>query len=200
MKMQAKKEFIWIVILFLISLVIILLVGNRLNATWAGGSGFAKHACAFVEIENFKTEFCRGEIISTMSNGTKIPLIIEFGDALIFLDKDTEIKIIDGRKNQEAINVIQGRVLIKGKLIINTREITTKINGTTSFVHYSWLDKIEVSAISGSTSLLKENFYLDVSKQAFEINTLNVSDNKSIIFNPEISSASAFYDKTLNNF
>ena len=123
-------------------------------------------------------------------------LEITLGETTIWLDKNTEVKIIDGREDHETINVIQGRVVVIGDLDIQTREVITSISGTTSFVHYSWEDRIEIGIIKGDTSIT-----IDGEEIAFEnavsLYTLPPYEFVDIDIAPEESTASAFYRHVL---
>ncbi|MBU0614312.1 hypothetical protein KJ766_03480 [Patescibacteria group bacterium] len=188
-----KQEHLWIAALLVVAMGIVLLVGNRLHTSWAGGTGFEQHFCANAE----DIEFCRGEIISTMPDNLSAPQIVYFGTATIFVDENTEINFVDGRIGNETINVLQGRVVIDGKINIQTRDIKTYVDGKTSFVHYSWLDEIEVANISGTTKIEYSNKTLNVKNEAVKISTIENYKYNFIEFDPSSSSASEFYKTVL---
>lgn len=132
----------------------------------------------------------------TISSGEEFQQVT-FGSATIWLDQHTEVKIIDGRVGQETVNVIQGRAVIAGPLNIKTRDVTTHIDGTASFVHYSWENRIEVATIDGSTQIAYQDE--DVSVQdAISLQTLPPYERNDISFSPDTSSASTFYEYALN--
>lgn len=118
----------------------------------------------------------RGQTISSFDQTT--PLAIQFGDSRFWLDERTEVKLIDGRDGSLIIDVLQGRIVATGPLTISTREIKSVIEGPTSFVHYSWLNKIEVAIIGG---------------EAYEQSTLPPYEKKSFTFDPMGSIANEFY-------
>ncbi|MFA6130678.1 MAG: hypothetical protein WC730_00220 [Patescibacteria group bacterium] len=177
-------------ILLLASIGSILLVGNRLNATFAGGEGLLTHACAQAD----EKMYCRGDDISTFTESSPLHLVL--GTADIWLDENTELEIIDGREGQETVNLLQGRMVVDGELMIATREILTTVSGTTSMVHYSWLNELEIAAIDGETMVTFDDQQIALSNQAIKINTLSYVQ-KEIIFNPEDSSRSSFYKTVL---
>lgn len=184
-----------IIALIIVILSTCLLVGNRIGFTWAGGEGLEKHSSALVIIDGAipYTEIQRGETLSSADLDT---LNFILNNTEIFLDKNTEVKLIDGRKGKEKINVIQGRVVVRGEISIETRAVETFVNGTTSFTHYSWLDEIEISPISGSVSVVFGDKEIDINSP-IKLHTLPTYEMEQIDFNPENSSAKEFYEKVL---
>ncbi|PIQ67751.1 hypothetical protein COY25_03745 [Candidatus Uhrbacteria bacterium CG_4_10_14_0_2_um_filter_41_7] len=156
-----------------------LLVGQKMN--------LIKHQSAFVS----GTEYHRGEVISSADGYLKV----DFAGTNIWLDKKTEVKIISGENGQELINVLQGRILIKGKLKIQTRNVITKIDGETSFVHYSWLDDIEIANILGLATVVFDNKSVNLTSP-IKLHTLPDYNLTEISFNPELSSSAEFYRQT----
>ncbi len=122
----------------------------------------------------------RGQTISSFDHQT--PMHIKFGDSEFWLDERTEVKLIDGRTGHLTIDVLQGRIVATGPLTISTREIKTVITSPTSFVHYSWLNKIEVAMIEGT---------------AYEQSTLPPYEKNSFTFDPIGSIANEFYNQVL---
>ena len=119
------------------------------------------HEPAFVDDVRFE----RGEIIES---GDDI-IEIQFGESVIFADKNTEVKIIEGRDDHFVINVIQGRVVVDGDLSIVTREVETIVDGRSSFVHYSWLDEIEVAVIDGETLIKTPDSIIDATENPIKL-------------------------------
>lgn len=158
-----------------------LLVGLRLDSV--------PHQQAIVDGERFQ----RGEIIHS---GEEI-IMAEFGGADIWMDRNTEVKLVNGQEGQETINVIQGRVVVKGDVIIQTREILINIDGTASFVHYSWEDRIEIASVEGTAVLIRDDRTEDISGQSLSTTTLKPYVDEYKIFDPQQSSASDFYEKSL---
>ncbi len=193
------KHFTTVLILVVISISTVLLIGLRFDAQWAGGSGTQSHQKAWLFDKPGPEIFERGEIISTMPDSEltnfKIPLQLSFGEAMIYLDKNTEVKIIDGREGQLTINVIQGRVVVDGALTIATREMRTKIDGCASFVHYSWLNEAEIAPMSGTVRLNRDERIETLTDRAIKTSTLEPYDDETIEFNPKSSSAAEFYEQ-----
>lgn len=162
--------------------ILIVVLGNSLLA-WQT-MNLTKHQSAFAN----SIEYRRGETISSLDEYLKV----DFAGSNIWLDKKTEVKILSGEKGEELINVLQGRILVKGKLGVQTRSVLTKIDGETSFVHYSWLDDIEVANISGNTTLYFKSTSLKLASP-IKLHTLPDYSLIEIDFNPESSSAADFY-------
>jgi uncharacterized protein involved in tolerance to divalent cations len=77
------------------------------------------------------------------------------------------------------------------------RELDILIDGTASYVHYSWLNEIEIASLEGSAELIFKNNHEDISEKALRATTLAPYQLLEIQFDPETSSASAFYKKVL---
>lgn len=157
----------------------VLLVARRFDATWAGGDGFSLHQTA-VLLGPGQFDWSRGETISSFDR--LAPMEIKFGEATLWLDERTEVKLIDGRAGQLTIDVLQGRIVTQGPITISTRELKTTISEPTSIVHYSWLNKLEVATIDGV---------------AYEQSTLPPYTKTEISFDPQTSSAKDFYEQVL---
>ena len=127
-------------------------------------------------------EWSRGETITSFDRET--PMKIIFGSVTeIWLDTRTEIKLVDGREGHLTIDVLQGRIIATGPLTISTREVKTHIDSPTSFVHYSWLNKIEVAVIND---------------EAYEQSTLPPYNKNSFTFDPIGSIANEFYTEVIS--
>ncbi len=169
---------------------ITLLTGNRFDALWAGGSGYLAHQAATAN----DVEYKRGETISTSEGEI---LNVKFGDVTIWMDENTEVKLIDGRTESLEINVVQGRVVIIGSITISTREIKTVASGATSLVHYSWLDELEIVSIEGSVTVATpESASFIPAGAAILMGALSPYNFQEVTFDPENSSAAEFYDQT----
>lgn len=161
------------------------LVGARFDAIWAGGEGYNAHQTATVD----GVEYRRGE---TIRSG-EIWMHVMFGDVDILMDKNTEVKLIDGRPDNIKIQIVQGRAVVRGDLTIEVRELDVKITGDTAFVHYSWLDEIEIVNLFGSTRLIRDD-RSELIEGALKTTTLPPYEDESISFDPQTSVASDFYN------
>jgi len=175
-----------------------LLIGYRFDAGWAGGSGYQAHQLAMID----GNEYERGEIFRTKedqwSKGT-------IGKVYIWLDQNTEVKLIDGREGKITVNVIQGRIITDGTVTIQTREVLTKLLDLSSFVHYSWLDEAEVISFTGGANIIfpedivqGENQKDVQTSEIIQFSTLEPYTFKSSEFNFEESVAEAFYRQALS--
>ena len=127
-------------------------------------------------------EWKRGETISSFDHETAMEIIFG-GKARIWLDERTEIKLINAQTGNLTIDVLQGRIMATGPLTITTRELKTVISSPTSFVHYSWLNKIEVATIGS---------------EAYEQSTLPPYNKNSFTFDPTESIANEFYTQVFS--
>lgn len=137
-------------------------------------------------------EFRRGEVVHANQ-----PELLTYGSAQIWMDKNTDVKLVDGSDEWVTINVVQGRVVAIGQLTVETRELKTVIDGTTSFVHYSWQDRIEIASIDGRTYLHRVDEQIDLSAQSLSTTTLEPFVDEYIEFDPSKSSAASFYYQAL---
>lgn len=122
-------------------------------------------------------EWSRGETISSFDHSAPMEIIFG-GEVKIWLDERTEVKLIDARAGRLTVDVLQGRIIATGPLTVTTREVKTIVDSPTSFVHYSWLNKIEVATINGD---------------AYEQSTLPPYTKNSFTFDPMGSIANEFY-------
>jgi hypothetical protein len=195
MKSLSQINLTTIVIVSIITLSTALLIGFRFDAIWAGGNGYQTHQSAYDVAE---TEYKRGE---TVSSGEEELIYLELGESSIWLDKNTEVKLIDGRAGHLRIDVIQGRVIVIGELEIQTRELITTVSGTTTLIHYSWLDELEITAIDGSTLVTAPQMStIPLDNQiTYQFDTLSpYFFETSGAFNPNNSEAAKFYDQILS--
>lgn len=134
----------------------------------------------------------RGETMATTDSYATFEIL----DSTIYLSKNSEVKLIDGRQDQIDLQLIQGRIVVTGQLNISIREVDVKLESDSkaSIVHYSWLDEIEVIPINGSANVLydKQSRFLDA--QSIRMSTLDPYATEFIDFNPEQSSEKEFYD------
>jgi hypothetical protein len=187
--MQIKNQ--WAYLITIIILAAALLVGNRFDARWAGGDGYAVHQLATSQEQVWK----RGELISSEDTST-----FTLGNATVYLDDKTEIKLIDGREGDEMIQLIQGRVYVDGEIGIIVREVTTYSPGTISVVHYSWLDEIDVLFFDETSHIITPGFTLfanAIDATMVKMNTLNY-EYTEYDFEIEGSASEDFYQRILD--
>jgi hypothetical protein len=187
--MKIKNQ--WPHLITIVLIAAALLVGNRFDARWAGGDGYQEHQIAIGP--HIIRE--RGEVISSDE-----ATYFTFGDAVIHIDENTEVKLIDGREGHETIQLIQGRVLVGGDIDITVREVTISSTEATSVVHYSWLDEIDVIFFDDTSSITTPELTLsatDLDATMIKMNTLTY-DYTEHEFNLENSSAKNFYETVLD--
>ncbi len=197
---------------FIVILSSALLVGARFHATWAGGDGLLTHANAnlveLVDAESgaiLKTEdpdiVTRGETMHTDKGDWKQYAITTSGKTThLYLDENTDLKIISSSGSTPVFEIVQGRAVIEGQATINARDMHVRSNGTTSFTFYSWLDVLDVSQTKGTLDVLEGAVSQPVPSSSFRLDTLPPYDPAApFIFNPESSSAASFYAWSLNH-
>jgi len=170
----------------LISLIVIitagLLINNRIDTE--------PHMSA-VNLET-QNSIERGEIMTTVDGYAAF----EISDSIVYLSKNTELKLVDGREGQIDLQLIQGRIVLIGSANISIREVNIETTDQTSIVHYSWLDEIEVAAIKNQTLIESNNSIVTLENEAINMQTLESYSVQYIEFNPEQSSEAEFYEWT----
>ena len=179
----------WLSII-LVLLCFVLLVGNRLGASFAGGTPVHEH-------ETVTTPggraYERGEIVFWQDTDQ-----FQIGSTTVFLDENTEVKIVNSIPGEETINVIQGRVVVKGDVTIEVRELDFQVSGTTSFVHYSWLNEIDVMNIDGSVAIDIDGAQETVEPNtSAHLSTLPPYELTKTTLDLNTSYAAAFYERVL---
>ncbi len=187
--MQIKNQ--WIYVITIIILAAALLVGNRFDARWAGGDGYQVHQMAISEGQAWE----RGRAISS-SDVDQFTL----GEATIYLDENTQVKLIDGREGSETIQLIQGRIYVIGALDITVREVTIRAVDKLSIVHYSWLDEIDIIFFDEKSTIITPAFTLfanAIDATMVKMNTLNYEYTENA-FNSKESAGKDFYEALLD--
>jgi len=76
-----------------------------------------------------------------------------WNDSEIWMDKRTDVFLLNNRENI-SLRLDQGRILVRGDDIeIHVRDIEINVNGTASFVHYSWLNQLTIIPVEGETRI-----------------------------------------------
>ena len=168
-----------------------LLVGQRFQASWAGGGGLQQHTP--VTTPNGQI-YHRGETVRAEQASQ-----FSLGESTVYLDENTQVKIINSINGQETMNVIQGRVVVQGPVTIKVREVDVGLNGTTSFVHYSWLDEVDILNIDGTVTVHAEETERTLAPgEGARMNTIPPYTFLLSTLDLEASSAAGFYEKTLH--
>lgn len=188
-----------------------LLIGVRFNATWAGEEGYKPHANArLITALNSHTKenllkseatVRRGESMGTKAGEWK-KFMINTGDQTVtfYLDEKTEVKILSSNTDVPSVQVIEGRLLMKGQSTMMLRDTRIEANGVTSFTFYSWLDLLDVSQIEGTIDIFEDDVSLPVPSASFRLDTLPPHLPPEVItFDASASSAKDFYAWALND-
>jgi hypothetical protein len=172
------------VAILLLTLCTTLLIGRGLEAQFAGGDGPKKLVVATMNDVRYQ----RGSIVTAQEPG-----ILYLGDERLFLDLDTQIELVSLNENDPVTRVIKGRAVLDGQFTVITRETRVETNGQVSFVHYSWLDELDLGVISGTVQIQTPESTVNLETGGLKIKTLAPYTSESIPFAPETSSAKAFY-------
>lgn len=138
--MMNMRKFNTILIINLALLSTVLLTGRLFDATWAGGEGYDRQGVAIVD----GIEYQRGETITTGDNEWKI---VEMTDVTVWMYENTQLKLVNLVEDEIELTVVQGRVVIDGNVTMRVRDQTTALVGRNSYVHYSWLNKVDIEPI-----------------------------------------------------
>ncbi|MFH1632204.1 MAG: hypothetical protein ABIA47_04310 [bacterium] len=178
-----------ILILAIVMIAVVLLAGNRFDATWVGGEGHETHASAYVD----SVEYRRGDVIESGEDW----LIVDFCDSKIWMYSDTAIKLVDGREGNLELNLAKGRIVVIGNATVTIAENHFIINGTSAITHYSGEYKIEAAPIDGNLILSRPNEKWDIYTSSIQTSVFPPYENVEIDFDPESSSAAEFYSQAL---
>ena len=134
------KNLTTILVIVTVVLSTTLLVGRLFDATWAGGDGYVEQGVAVVD----GVEYQRGETIET-GDGEWLKVTME--DVTVWMYENTQLKLINLVEGETALTTIQGRILIDGNVTMRVRDDVTQLSGLNSYVHYSWLNQIDIEPI-----------------------------------------------------
>lgn len=119
-------------------------------------------------------------------------------DTQIYLSKNTEVRLVDGREGQVDLQLIQGRVVLAGPAHVSIREVDIATQGQASIVHYSWSNEIEVATIEGSASITYADQVLILTDDTVRMQTLAPYKIEVMAFDPLASSEADFYSWVAN--
>ncbi len=195
----------------IITLAIIVLVGHRLGYFWAGGDGvITPETTELIDVFAATTDshaadtplltWLPGEIISTPTDQFYALRTNGPTNAPIFnLDVNSQLKIVSTDGDNITVDLITGRLVVDGKVTVVVRDTSIAIDGVATLVNYSWLNKMDVSVLSGSanihqgqySSLVKDN-------HAVSLDTLTPFEAiKPTTFSVDAASVKTFYDWAL---
>lgn len=119
----------------------------------------------------------------------------QVGDAKIALENKTTLA-----EAGDHLRFDIGRVVVDGNLVLTARDVKVTTNGVVSVVHFSWLNTMNVSVISGSAIVDQGGQYLSTVTvgNAVTIDTLPPYDAiNATEFNLHAENVNAFYDWAL---
>jgi hypothetical protein len=204
----------------IIVIVLILLIGRRLDLRFAGGEGAGSHASAtFINFKNlqetsitvpanysdtnfpiFPKNLARGETVTT--NDFTFSRYTLNNECTIALAENSSLTLKDGRSTYNVFNLLTGRAVARGNCIFTTRETEIRIRGTATIVHFSWLDQIVVKVIDGNAVISQSGTAttLTPENEALEFSTLpsNISQKETEFSFTQNDLLSSFYTWSLS--
>lgn len=180
----------------LVVVVTIFLIGQRLDARWAGGEGRLE-PCPATNLADGTIVKRGGTLSSTSNDFAKFQLC---NGAMLYLDKNTELRLDSYRRSPAELTqltLIQGRVLIDGFTDVKTRNLVFTTGAGCELVHYSWLDQVDTTPLVDQ-SCLPANLPVDplVANYTTKYDTFDGSVVSTTVFEPANSSAKHFYEWT----
>ncbi len=170
----------------------LLLVGQQFGYRWVGGDGIETQ----ITVTSGGQEFFRGETIIADDEITKVT----FAETEIFLEPKSELKIVSTSATNPEINLVQGRAIVNGPISIVVRDLNFKSSGLISFVHYSWLNSVELVSNGKEIEIMANNFQKTIKNEALKASTLPPYETEEIIFDPINSSAADFYQEVCDTW
>lgn len=184
----------------IITAVMIGLVGQRLNVKWLGGTGRVA-PCPAEEIDRNDVSINRGEIMATKPAEFSRYQLCD--GTVLYLDANTQVRLSAYRNlglvasQNTQLELIQGRVIVDGLADVKTRNVLTSVNGAgCEVVHYSWLDKVDVTPLVAEGCKIKSLQSPLETLQTSRLNTFDSTIEATSSFQPANSSAANFYTWT----
>jgi hypothetical protein len=135
-------------LIILATLGTILLTGHAFGFKSFGGTGFVQYLT--LRIDGVK--YPRGSTYTFEETKAISPLLNYSSDISLTVwgEKDTQIEFTDTRPDHFTMRLIMGRITTDGSAIVNTNKIAIEtLGGKAEFIHYSWLNKVEITNMSG---------------------------------------------------
>lgn len=195
----------------IIALSIFFLIGHRLGYFWAGGDGvIIPESTELIDVFAATTDshaadtplltWLPGEIITTPADQFYALRTNGPTNAPIFnLDVNTQLKIIATAGDDITVDLITGRLVIDGKVTVVVRDTSIAVDGVATLVNYSWLNKMDVSVLSGSASIHQGQYSTILQDgHAVSLDTLTPFEAiKPTTFSVDAISVKSFYDWAL---
>jgi hypothetical protein len=173
----------------------IFLVGQRLDARWAGGLGYVE-PCPAILLDTPMQTIARGELMSSPADS---PAKYQLCDGtLLYLDANTQIRLSEYRNplasQNTQLELIQGRVIVDGLADVRARNAVVSLRGAgCELVHYSWRDELDVTPLVEAACQLVGSDALPLANSTTRYNTFTSSILENRPFTPESSAAQDFY-------
>lgn len=177
-------------------LVCAVLIGQRLDAKWAGGIGHVD-PCPAVLVDG-DTTIKRGEVMSAGANDFAA---YQFCNGMIiYLDKNTQVRL-DGYPRPYgayplSLNLLEGRVITDGAFDIKARNLIVGAGPGCEIVHYSWLDELDVTPLVEAACTIVNPPITPPASQTTKYGTFDAVVVSTNTFEPTSSSAKSFYEWT----
>ncbi len=147
--------------LSLFSLVILLLIGNRLGFRFAGGDGYQRPLFFQSDTESFS----RG---STIDTGAGERMMISQDQLFVWLDENSTLHVDTLTNDETKLTLIRGRMVAVDKAavkrattIVAGDTTTTSLDAPISIVNYDFLGKVDVFPVEETlaTTGAAKDFY-----------------------------------------
>jgi hypothetical protein len=140
-----------IAVFVVVGISLILLVGKRLDMSWAGGKGAGPQHDAILAkstATSLPQTLSRGETITTDAHTFAAYAINN--QCTVYLAENSSLLLEDGRDRYNVFHLLTGRAVAEGDCTFITRETEASISGKATLIHYSWLDELVVNVFLGS--------------------------------------------------
>ncbi len=182
-----------------------LLIGRHFDARFAGGDGYRPRSVITIVSQTAPStdlgcesvDVSRQNVLSCSSM-----MKVAFGSSTIWMDDGTSLVVINDREGKEELALYGGRIVVKGSVIIDVRDLHFTTAGTMTLVNYGWLYRVDVLAMESTVSVVNpppakgesEGVEECEAGSSMSFNTLPPYENpKPIEFNTESESVKAFY-------
>lgn len=172
-----------------------LVIGRHFDARWAGGEGWLPTSKVVIEKQSSPSSDIGCESVDAtrqniLSCGSMMK--VTFGSSTLWLDEKTALVVADDRQGKETLTMDGGRIVVQGSVIIHVRDLAFSTTGTMSLVNYSWLNRVDVLAMTGEA---RQGSIIIPQSSATSFDTLPPYEpSKTIDFNTQNPSVKAFYD------
>lgn len=137
------------IILLLIGLLsTALLVGHSLDLRFFGGEGFT----SYPDTQINEASFPRGASYAFGMDET-----IQLNDLVLTGQENTVIELQDTRPDSFLIHLVSDRLSVTGATSLRANQVTFQLDGSAEFIHFSWLDKIEITLREGSLMYIDQD-------------------------------------------